>query len=71
VADAAGEGEYQFEGRGFGASPEQLGQLAESLIAGVQEAVMESTGPYWAGGGLSAPGAGAIRSRAAGAQERF
>ncbi len=48
IADIAGTGEYQLERRKFGATPEQLKQLAAWLIEReVQEAVMESTAQYW------------------------
>jgi transposase len=48
VADVAVEGEYQFERRQFGCSPDQLRSLAEWLIQGeAQEVVMESTAQYW------------------------
>jgi transposase len=48
VADVAVEGEYQFERRQFGSSPDQLRLLAEWLIQQqVQEGVMESTAQYW------------------------
>jgi transposase len=48
VADVAGEGEYQFERRKFGASGEQLRLLAEWLVANeIEEVVMESTAQYW------------------------
>jgi len=48
VTDVAGEGEYQFERRKFGASPDQLQLLAEWLVAQeVDEVVMESTAQYW------------------------
>jgi transposase len=48
VADVAMGGEYEFERRQFGSSPEQLQLLAEWLIEEkVQEAVMESTAQYW------------------------
>ena len=48
VADVAGEGEYEFERRKFGATPEQLQVLAQWLTQQeVQEAVMESTAQYW------------------------
>jgi hypothetical protein len=48
VADVAGTGEYSFERRKFGATPEQLKQLAAWLMEQeVQEAVMESTAQYW------------------------
>jgi len=48
VADVAGEGEYEFERRKFGATPDQLQVLAQWLAQQeVQEAVMESTAQYW------------------------
>lgn len=48
VADVAGDGEYQFERRRVGSSPEQLRALAEYLLQqGVEEVVMESTAQYW------------------------
>ena len=48
VADVEVEGEYQFERRPFGTSPQQLRLLAEWLIhQQVDEAVMESTAQYW------------------------
>src|ERR1700738_2327549 len=48
VADVEVEGEYQFERRPFGTSPQQLRLLAEWLIQQeVEEAVMESTAQYW------------------------
>ena len=48
VADVEGEGEYQFERRKVGATPEQMQQLAEWLLEQeVQEVVMESTAQYW------------------------
>jgi len=48
VADVAGEGEYEFERRKFGATPDQLQVLAQWLTQQeVQEAVMESTAQYW------------------------
>ncbi len=48
VADVAGTGEYSFERRKFGATPEQLKQLAAWLMEQeVQEAVMESTAQHW------------------------
>ena len=48
VADVAIEGEYQFERRQFGCSPDQLRSLAEWLTQKeVQEVVMESTAQYW------------------------
>ena len=48
VADVAGEGEYQFERRKFGTTPEQLHVLAQRMIQQeVEEIVMESTAQYW------------------------
>jgi transposase len=48
VADIAIEGEYQFERRQFGASPDELLRLAGWLIEQkAQEVVMESTAQYW------------------------
>jgi transposase len=48
VADVAVEGEYDFERRQFGSSPDQLRLLTEWLIERkVQEVVMESTAQYW------------------------
>jgi hypothetical protein len=48
VADVAGEGEYQFERRKFGATPDELQRLAQWLIQQeVEEVVMESTAQYW------------------------
>jgi transposase len=48
VADVEVEGEYQFERRPFGSSPDQLRLLAEWLIQQeVEEVVMESTAQYW------------------------
>ena len=48
VADVQVEGEYQFERRHFGSTPEQLQLLAEWLLEQmVEEAVMESTAQYW------------------------
>lgn len=48
VADVSIEGEYQFERRQFGCSPNQLRSLAEWMIQmEVQEVVMESTAQYW------------------------
>ena len=82
VADVAGEGEYQFERRKFGATPDQLHLLAQWLCQQeVEEVVMESTTALEtatpeAGGrkpevGNSAFGTGAIQSRTAGTQEGF
>ncbi len=48
VADVEIEGEYQFERRQFGSTPEHLRLLAEWLIEQeVVEVVMESTAQYW------------------------
>jgi transposase len=48
VADVAGEGEYQFERRKFGATPGELHVLAQWLDQqAVEEVVMESTAQYW------------------------
>ncbi len=48
VADVAGEGEYQFERRKFGATPGELHLLAQWLVEQeVEEVVMESTAQYW------------------------
>ena len=48
VADVAVEGEYQFERRMVGTSPDQLRALADWLVEReVEEVVMESTAQYW------------------------
>jgi transposase len=48
VTDIAGEGEYRFERRKFGATPGELHVLAQWLDQqGVEEVVMESTAQYW------------------------
>jgi transposase len=48
VTDVDGEGEYQFERRKFGATPEELHVLAQWLDQQeVEEVVMESTAQYW------------------------
>ncbi|HEV2383475.1 MAG TPA: transposase [Terriglobia bacterium] len=48
VCDVEVEGEYQFEERLFGSSPEQLRSLSEWLMEQqVEEVVMESTAQYW------------------------
>ena len=48
VADIAIEGEYDFDRRQFGASPDELRRLADWLIEQkIQEVVMESTAQYW------------------------
>ena len=48
VADVTVEGEYQFERRMVGTSPDQLRALAAWLVeAEVDEVVMESTAQYW------------------------
>src|SRR5258706_10140456 len=47
VSDVEVEGEYQFERRMFGNSPDQLRSLATWLLEqAVEEVVMESTAPY-------------------------
>ena len=47
VAEVAGEGEYDFERRPFGASPDELRPRADWRIEQpVQEVVRESTAPY-------------------------
>jgi len=48
VADIAVEGEYQFERRKVGATPDELHVLAQWLVGQeVEEIVMESTAQYW------------------------
>ena len=48
VSDVEIDGEYQFERRMFGSSPDQLRSLAAWLLEQeVEEAVMESTAQYW------------------------
>jgi len=48
VADAEGDGEYQFERRRYGSNPAHLRLLSEWLIEQqVEEVVMESTAQYW------------------------
>lgn len=48
VADVAGEGEYRFERRKFGATPGELHVLSQWLDQQeVEEVVMESTAQYW------------------------
>ena len=48
VADISGQGEYQFERRQCGATPDQLHELAQWLVEQeVEEVVMESTAQYW------------------------
>src|SRR5882762_11322533 len=48
VSDVEVDGEYQFERRMFGSSPDQLRSLSEWLLEQeVEEAVMESTARYW------------------------
>ncbi len=52
VADVEGQGEYQFERRKFGASPDPLRVLAEWLVQQeIEEVVMESTAVLEAGMG--------------------
>jgi hypothetical protein len=47
VADAAVEGEYDFERRQFSTSPDQLRMLTEWLVEQkIQEVVMESAAQY-------------------------
>jgi transposase len=48
VTDVATEGEFHFEQRQFGATPDELRRLTNWLIQQkVQEVVMESTAQYW------------------------
>jgi transposase len=48
VSDVEVDGEYQFEGRLFGSSPEALRSLAAWLLEQeAEEVVMESTAQYW------------------------
>jgi transposase len=48
VADVAVDGEFQFERRTVGTSPDQLRALADWFVAqAVEETVMESTAQYW------------------------
>jgi hypothetical protein len=48
VADVEGEGEYQFERRQFGTTPDHLRLLSDWFVAQeVEEVVMESTAQYW------------------------
>jgi transposase len=48
VADVAVDGEYQFDRRLVGTSPDQLRAIADWFVAHeVDEAVMESTAQYW------------------------
>jgi transposase len=48
VADVAVDGEFQFERRTMGTSPDQLRALADWFVAhAVEEIVMESTAQYW------------------------
>jgi transposase len=48
VADVEVEGEYRFERRQFGSTPDHLQLLSEWLVEqGVEEVVMESTAQYW------------------------
>ena len=48
VTDVAGDGDYQFERRKFGAAPGELHLLAQWLVQQeVEEVVMESTAQYW------------------------
>jgi transposase len=48
VADVEGEGEYQFERRQFGTTPDHLRLLSKWFVEQeVEEVVMESTAQYW------------------------
>jgi len=48
VADVAGNGDYEFERRKYGATPGELQRLAQWLVEQeVEEVVMESTAQYW------------------------
>ena len=48
VSDVEVDGEYEFERRLFGSSPERLRALAEWFLEQeVEEVVMESTAQYW------------------------
>ena len=48
VSDVGDEGEYQFERRQFGTTPDHLRLLSEWFVAQeVEEVVMESTAQYW------------------------
>ena len=48
MSDVEVDGEYQFQWRTVGSSPDQLRSLAEWLLAHeVEEVVMESTAQYW------------------------
>jgi transposase len=48
LADVEGEGEYQFERRQFGTTPDHLRLLSDWFVAQeVEEVVMESTAQYW------------------------
>jgi hypothetical protein len=48
VADVEGGGEYQFERRQFGTTPDHLRFLSDWFVAQeVEEVVMESTSQYW------------------------
>jgi hypothetical protein len=48
VADVAVDGDFQFERRTIGTSPDQLRGLARWLVeCDVDEVVMESTAQYW------------------------
>src|SRR6202047_989886 len=48
VTDVEVEGEYEFERRLFGTTPDHLRLLSEWLVEqGVEEVVMESTAQYW------------------------
>src|SRR4029077_9162516 len=48
VTDVEVEGEYEFERRQFGTTPDHLRLLSEWLVEqGIEEVVMESTAQYW------------------------
>jgi hypothetical protein len=48
VTDVEVEGEYEFERRQFGTTPDHLRLLSEWFVEqGVEEVVMESTAQYW------------------------
>ena len=70
VADVAGEDEYEFERRKFGATPDQLHLLAQWLVEQeVEEVVMESRstgsryGGRWSGTGSRRARSGTGRPR--------
>jgi hypothetical protein len=81
VSDVEVDGEYEFERRLFGSSPERLRALAEWFLEQeVEEVVMESTAQYWKPvwetlerywKPLRQKREGAVEPRASGAQEGF